>query len=131
MPSLEQKRKRQKRMRPLSFFASIALIIVAIASFNGLFDIYRKYSESKKGLVQTERELQTLENREIELTKNLERLSTPRGVEEEIREKFSVAKEGEMMALIVEAKAKQKNESVNEENWILRWFKEIQENLPF
>ena len=129
MPSLEQKRKRQKRIRPLSFFVSFGLIIVAIASFNGLFDIYRKYLESSKSLVQAERELETLKNREMELKENLDRLSTQRGVEGEIREKFSVAKDGEMMALIVESKTRSKSEGVNGENWILRWIKEIQNSF--
>lgn len=113
----------------MSFFVSLGLIIVAIASFNGLFDIYRKYLESSKSLVQTERELETLKNREMELKENLDRLSTQRGVEEEIREKFSVAKDGEMMALIVESKTRPKSEDVSGENWILRWIKEIQDSF--
>lgn len=124
MPSLEQKRKHQKRIRPMSVFISIALVFVVIASFRGLFDIYQKYVESRKSFIQTEREWQALKSREIELTENLDRLSTPRGVEEEIREKFSVAKDGEMMALIVEPKTRAE-EPVTGGNPIMQWLEQI------
>jgi cell division protein FtsB len=47
--------------------------------------------------------LEELEAREASIQAEIDRLSTGRGIEEEIRQKFEVAKEGEKVIVIVDA----------------------------
>ena len=47
------------------------------------------------------RELQNIQDREVFLNSEINRLSTDEGVEEEIRSKYSVAKPGEELIVIV------------------------------
>ena len=46
-------------------------------------------------------ELSSLEQRDKELSSRIDRLKTDRGLEEEIRKKFNVAKDGEGVVIIV------------------------------
>ncbi len=103
----------------------VALFILAIFSLRGFFDVYRKQAESKKGLAEIEREWTALKEREQTLTRDLKKAGDARGVEEEIRDKFSVAKEGEKMALIVESKIRVGIQGEEKGNWFTRFWSAI------
>ena len=49
-------------------------------------------------------ELRALESRQVELENNIAHLSSDRGVEEEIRDRFMVAKEGEKVMIVIAPK---------------------------
>ena len=61
----------------------------------------KEAAENKKNILE---ELGKLKAREDNLTAQVERLSTPEGIEESIREKFRVVKEGEGLIVIVNDK---------------------------
>ena len=118
-------KNRTRKRRTYLNVILVALFILAIFSLRGFFDVYRKQAESKKGLAEIEREWTALKEREQTLTRDLKKLETPRGVEEEIRDKFSVAKEGEKMALIVESKIREGIQGEEKGNWFTRFWSAI------
>ncbi len=73
------------------------LVLLSFPTFN----IYKKFMESAENKESALNELESLEQRNNELSGRLERFKTERGLEEEIRKKFNVAKEGEGVVVIV------------------------------
>lgn len=63
---------------------------------------YAKERETSANTIAATTELEKLKLREVALQTELERLSTERGIEEEIREKFEVGKPGEHAIVIVD-----------------------------
>ncbi len=78
------------------------LLVLALLLAKGAVNIYIKERESRKNKEEAELELINMQNRAEELKQASERLKTPVGIEQEIRSKFGVAKEGEKVILIVE-----------------------------
>jgi len=83
----------------------IFIIALAVAfliySTAGIFPKMKEAAENKKNILE---ELGKLKAREDNLTAQVEKLSTPEGIEESIREKFRVVKEGEGLIVIVNDK---------------------------
>ena len=79
-----------------------AMVVLVAMLIPGVYGIYLKVNESKKDRVTAERELADLEKRKQMLEEKVERSKTDRGLEEQIREKFNVAKEGESVIVLVE-----------------------------
>ncbi|MEI7513153.1 MAG: septum formation initiator family protein [bacterium] len=91
------------------------LILFVIMLIPGVYGIYTKVSESSKDRKAVEHELVDLEAREKMLLEKVERGNTDRGQEEQIREKFNLAKEGESVIVLVE-KPVPASTTVNEAN---------------
>lgn len=118
----------KRRFRRL-MYSKITLIILGLIviwlSFV-VFDMYKKERDTgiksaKQGSI-----LDELEERETALQEENDRLSTERGMEEEIRSKFEVGREGEEVIIIVdnpEEKSK-KNTRLKKGFWqkIFDWF---------
>ena len=86
------------------FYSGPALLLLLMLAFlvlRATWSAYQKETASVAALKETENEWQRLNERNLKLTGSIKRLQTPRGLEEEIREKFSVAREGEKMAVVV------------------------------
>lgn len=82
---------------------TIAFLILLVATMiPGVYGIYTKVSESSKDRKAAERELVDLQAREKMLVEKVDRGNSERGQEEQIREKFNVAKEGESVIVLVE-----------------------------
>ena len=98
-------RERTKLRRALYAKPTI-LVIVAIASvsLSGAWNMYQKSKEAKANDDKANATLSALQTREAGLRSDIERLSTPRGQEEEIRDRFMVAKEGEKVIIITPPK---------------------------
>lgn len=82
-----------------------SLVFVAIIAFfliKGAGNLMIKERQSAERVEVLEAEKSAIEAREAELKGRISRLQTEEGVMEEIREKFSVAREGEYMAIIVD-----------------------------
>ncbi len=99
MLDLQQKRKFRGLMyNKWTIGVLFVLVILIIHSTWGVY-MKKKESENMKSIsLQT---VSDLRNRDQRLKTSLDRLDTPEGVEEEIRSKFSVAKENENVAIIV------------------------------
>ena len=70
------------------------LSIVALFLGNATWNVYQKYSEARQNEEIVSNEIQKLQERERDLSVDIARLNTERGVEEELRKRFGVAKKG-------------------------------------
>lgn len=98
-----QQRKKVRRVL-YSRNVIIVLSIITILLVRGAFGVMQKNIESKKNVVLLNTQLEDARVKNQELTKNIAILSTEEGVESEIRQKFSVSKDGEQVAVIVDPK---------------------------
>ena len=96
----------QQKWKVKSFLYSrpvrIVLICVVLYSFFSTFRVYQKKVESEREVEKTEQQLLSLSEKERTLDTSIANLETPEGLEAEIRQKYSVAKGGEDMAIIID-----------------------------
>jgi cell division protein FtsB len=85
---------------PALLALSVAFVFVGRAAFR----IYEKERVSGDDLTKTESQYKEYSLRAATLESEIARLKSNRGVEEEIRNKFRLAKDGEKMVVIVEPK---------------------------
>jgi cell division protein FtsB len=96
-----------KRRRSALLVRSIvfgALLLTAFLAF-GVWKLFEKERAAKKSAAEMQQRLSELEERRGILAKKLGELETPRGIENEIRETYQVAKAGEQMAVIIDRTA--------------------------
>ncbi|MCI5108877.1 MAG: septum formation initiator family protein [Candidatus Pacebacteria bacterium] len=125
MTRLEQRRIK-KRM--YSWWMVIILAAIAYIFLVNTYDVYIKYKESKSNILGLEEKYEESLKRQGELEDNISWLSSDRGVEEEIREKFNVVKDGEEVVVIVGNNGVTEIEDVEESGFftdIWESFKEI------
>ena len=79
-------------------------IYLTVANADKAIDFYQKAAESKKRKERAETELLELQKRKENLENKIQSLSSPVGVEKELREKFDLVKEGEETILIGDSK---------------------------
>ena len=82
------------------------LLFLAILFFAGrsTWQAYGIYKESREAKENTENSIKVLEEKKKNLEEKVFLFNTERGVEEEIRKKFQVAKDGEEIVIIVDRK---------------------------
>ncbi len=82
----------------------MAVILALLVILGGLSVVraFAKEREAAKLRNQYRKELSDMESRETELNRQIENLSTDRGLEEEIRERYRVAKPGEELVVVVD-----------------------------
>ena len=80
----------------------VILFIFVILALHSTWSVYKKKRESEKMKNISLIHVKELQSRDAQLKLKIERLSTPTGLEEEIRSKFSVAKDNENMVVVVE-----------------------------
>ena len=120
----EYQKKRKIRNRIYSKTTVVILVIVALILVRATWRVYRTSVESNAAYEQAALELQALDGREQRLAEDIARLSTQKGTEEEIRKKFSVAKEGETVVFVVDHEEKQTPQPEKKSMWgrIASWF---------
>lgn len=94
----------KRRFRRL-LYSKVTLIILALLVvwlFFVVLSMYQKERDTRLRRVEQREVLNELEAREESLREEIERLSTERGIEEEVRSKFEVGKEGEEVIIIVD-----------------------------
>ncbi len=84
--------------------AVLLLVVLAIA-LRGVWGVYKKAQESRVIREEAEATLGDLQVREAELRGEISVLSTDRGVEQELRERYDLAKADEGVVVIVEPPA--------------------------
>jgi cell division protein FtsB len=105
-----QKKKKIKNM----VYSKLALIFILFILFlfiKATVSFYQKAQESKNRKVRAENEFTELEKRREDLEHKIKRLNSPVGVEEQLRERFDLVKEGEQTILIGENKASTSSDS--------------------
>lgn len=99
----------EQRRDPTRFMwrrlAAVALLVVLAIGIRGVWGVYKKEVESRKLRVEAEAKLSDLKQREAELRSDISVLRTDRGVEEQLRERYDLAKDNEGVVVIVEPPA--------------------------
>ena len=119
--------KRKLRRFLYSKIVSVFPIVIALALAYSVVGVYKKQRETRLIKEERARELALLSEREQALEEELERLSTERGIEEEIRSKFEVGREGEVAVILVNPQTENESLATPPKGniWIrfLEWFK--------
>ncbi|OHA18336.1 MAG: hypothetical protein A2664_02650 [Candidatus Taylorbacteria bacterium RIFCSPHIGHO2_01_FULL_46_22b] len=84
---------------PLAFFALAFILFFLVRAVWG---VYKSQARSSAELEIARKEALFLDERSEFLKDEIDALSSPQGLEEELRSKFPVVKEGEKMVIIVE-----------------------------
>lgn len=101
----------------------VLLAVVVLIAIYGVIDIIPKYADAARATRTVEKKKETLLLRHRNLEEELIKLKTAEGIEEAIREKLNVVKEGEHVIMIVEPKALPVDESAQQEkSWWQRLF---------
>ncbi|MFA5987519.1 MAG: hypothetical protein WC797_02630 [Candidatus Paceibacterota bacterium] len=87
-----------------STLSIVVLVVLAVLVSRSLWDIYLKSRVSGEKQAETEKKLNDLLARKAELEYDIGRLSTPLGVEQELRSKYNVVKPGEE-AIVIDNKS--------------------------
>lgn len=83
-------------------FWIVVLLIVAVLLSISVTRIYKKYAHAKSIRDEYILEFNQVQESKKVLEKNIQALSTDRGKESEVRDRYRVVKEGEQMILIVD-----------------------------
>ena len=118
-------RKRKIKQRVYSWPVVMLLVVVAFFFMTNTWDVYKKYSESRKNIAGLAESNQRALERQEELKKQIGYLQSERGLEEEIRQKFNVAKEGEQVIVIVDPKIEEEVDMQIEEGVLERWWSKV------
>lgn len=99
-----KKFQQKRRVRKIVYSAGTAAVLIVVIFFlgNATLDVYEKARETKDRRLTSLRQLEELKQEEADLRAKLEALQTERGIEEAVREKFDVAKEGEEVIKLVD-----------------------------
>lgn len=94
--------QRNRRMNYTSCIWLFILFLIFGVLAHATWGVYQKEKIARENRDAVEAKLLALEEKKITLDEALERLGTERGIEEEIREKFRVVKEGEQLVILLD-----------------------------
>lgn len=118
---LEFQEKRKIRRILYSRPSVIFLCILVLLLMRSVWSVYQKNAESGAKADIAALELAALRERKDELAGALFQIGTERGLEEEIRRKFQVAKPGESVVVIVDEASKKIEVQEQEKAWWQFW----------
>ena len=112
---------RQKLRKIL--YSKVTLLVIAILVFfvgRGAWNTHQKAQIARSERNIAERSLTELESRTSELQASLIRLKSSRGIEEEVRQKYTVARPGEEVVIVVDDSVKkgENGETVAEKGFL-------------
>ena len=118
-------RKRGFRNILESWPALILLIIMLLLFTYGVVGFMIKMQATRENRKIAENKIAELEGEKEKLSSYINKLKTDQGVEESIRDKFGLAKEGEGMIVVVEDKNPPESEKKSEGffSFFTNWFK--------
>lgn len=102
MRELQRKQKLKKRIYSTPILVLFSLIVLLTA--RGTYDVMKKKHDSEQYVKDLEKQTAELENRQKELDQSVTYLKTEEGIDEEIKQRFNVARPGEHVVVIVDPK---------------------------
>lgn len=112
-----------QRRDPLRLFGKrlllILLFVLVIIAISGVWKVYRKERESMSLRREAEVQLENLSKRQTQLERDIEKLKTPRGMEDALREQYRLAKTGEHLIIIVDPPTPAPIEATSS---VMEWF---------
>jgi cell division protein FtsB len=100
MREFEKKRKFKKRI--YSKFTIVILIVILLFLISGTFHIYQKAKQSEQQLEVAQHKLDELQAQHEKLQEKIEEIQSDVGIEEQLRTKFYLAKDGEKAVFIID-----------------------------
>ena len=96
--------KRKKRLHHVLYSPAISvlLVVLLLLGVRAAWSAYGKSKEARTSLAETERQYESLGGRKDYLESETEYLATSRGKEEALRNRYSVARSGEALVIIVD-----------------------------
>jgi len=124
MSEFNRKNKYNFWHSPLMLILLFCILVLFIYNIIGLMEKERETARKKDIILAN---IETLRNRESILTTDINKLKTEDGIEETIRDKYQVVKEGEKMVTIVdeEKKGNVEIEAPVEDSSFLGWIKRL------
>jgi cell division protein FtsB len=116
---VKELRERQRLRRYLYSWLSLgALLVIAFFLVKGAFGIIQIERKSAERVRELEKEAAELSLREDKLRTEIEHLKTPEGVVDAIKDKFSVTREGEYVAIIVDERSQATSSEKETGGWL-------------
>ncbi|MFA5023298.1 MAG: septum formation initiator family protein [Candidatus Paceibacterota bacterium] len=94
--------KSERKKRWIEHLILLGLVIICLVFARATWSLYQKNQAALNNLHASTRRIEKLTERESVLRDKIERLKTPRGVEEEIRNNFPMVKPGEQVINLVD-----------------------------
>ena len=101
MINFQNKRRIRQTLGSPAF--TIVLLLILVFLFESGFSIFEKKQDTSTRHDLVASEMRNMESERAFLETEIQYMATERGKEEEVRKKFGVAEEGELMAVIVES----------------------------
>ena len=100
MINLQERRYRRHILQ--SPFLAVFLLVITLLLTKSVYSIYKKNQVANINRMESQRKLDLLVEKEKRLQAEIAKLNTTRGIEEELRSKFQVTKEGEEVLVVVD-----------------------------
>ena len=123
MKSFQRKNKFKRFMQTKPVLLILVIMVIAFAW--NIAGMVGKMNETVKNRKDVENKISELEQMKSELSSDIDDLNTDKGVEESIREKFGLAKEGEGMIIIVDDKDPEEGTQKSEKKGFFGWLKDL------
>lgn len=96
--------QQRKKVRKILYSRNSVIVLAVVTVFlaRGAIGVLQKNWESKKNVEMVELQLAEARVKSAELKRDISLINTEAGMEREIRQKFSVSKGGEQVAIVVE-----------------------------
>ena len=118
-----EKRKLKQFLYSKAVLAVLVMVVLLLA--NSVWGVFQKERVARSIAQERQKELAEIEIYKKTLVEDVEWLSTERGVEEEIRRKFEVAKKGERVIVIVDAPEADIKQKAAVQQGFWNWLSEI------
>jgi cell division protein FtsB len=115
MKELQQKQKIKRRL--YSTPGLIVVFLITLLAIKGTYGVIQKDRESSKYVSDLKTKMADLTTRDTLLKAEISKLGTTEGVNTLIKEKFSVAEQGEHVAVIVDQSNRATTTSTEQKNW--------------
>ena len=102
MQNFQNKKNFKHVMQSKPFLILLGIMVLVFAY--SVFGLIGKMRETIRNKNAAETKIEALQKQKAELSSNIDQLKTNQGVEENIRETFGLAKEGEGMVVVVDDK---------------------------
>ena len=103
----------------------IILFLVVLTFAWSVFGFWGKMSDTKRNRQIVEAKVAELKKEQLRLSADISKLNTEAGVEDSIREKFGLAKEGEGLIVVVEDENEVGQDVEDDSNWLTSFFKKL------
>jgi cell division protein FtsB len=108
----------RKKLRKILYAKATLLVLLVVLIFvvRGTYQVYQKAHIARTEQKEVEKSFEELALHANELEQSVERLKSEQGIEGEIRQKFTVARPGEEVVVIVDESTKKSKNGESKEN---------------